>query len=82
MHPSSEPNFMDLLIKEKKLGATGEFPQGKIHETDEGEIRMAIAVEDKKVIIAFGKSTSWVGMDKYQAIHLGECLIEKAKEIL
>lgn len=66
----------------QSLGATGEFPQGKLAEHDEGELQFAIGVRDGKVVIEFGKPVHWVGMDRHQAMQLGEMLIAKADQCL
>lgn len=63
------------------LGATGEFPQGKLNKSDEGELRMAIYVENSKIVINFGKDLSWLGLDKDTALALAENLKQKANEI-
>lgn len=65
----------------EKLGATGEFPQGKLTEQDEGEIRMAVGAANGKVVIDFGQPTAWVGMDPLQARELAASLMEKALQI-
>ena len=70
------------FIESMGLGATRKFPEGKIHSTDEGEIRMAIARQNDKVVIHFGTPTAWIGMGKEQAIQLGKTIIEKAEEII
>lgn len=64
------------------LGATGEFPQGKLADDDEGEIRFAVAADKNagKVIIDFGSPVTWVGMDPEQASQLGDTLRKKADE--
>lgn len=64
-----------------KLGATGNFPQGKLDETDEGELRMAIFEKNGEIIIDFGKDLSWVGFGKEEATQLGELLIKKSKKL-
>jgi hypothetical protein len=79
---SQDPAMSKEFIESMGLGPTGQYPQGSIHSTDEGEIRMAIALKDNKVIIHFGTPTAWVGMDKEQAIQLCKTIIEKAGEIL
>lgn len=79
---STSPEMSKEFIESMGLGPTGQYPQGKIHSTDEGEIKMAIAIKDNKVIIHFGTPTSWIGMDKQQAIQLAATIIDKAKEII
>jgi len=79
---SQSPEMSKEFIESMGLGATKQFPQGKIHSTDEGEIRMAIATKDDKVIIHFGTPTAWIGMGKEQAIQLAKTIIEKAEEII
>jgi hypothetical protein len=66
----------------EQLGATGRFPEGKIAEHDEGEIRFAIAADPSrgKVLIDFGKSIRSLGMTSEQAAELGEMLIKKSME--
>lgn len=65
----------------RKLGATGEFPRGKLSAVDEGELVFGVAVQDKTVIITFGKPISWFGMDKQAALALGRSIIKKAESI-
>lgn len=62
------------------LGATGEFPQGKLNDDDEGELRMAIITKEKTVIIDFGKPVHWLGMSRDEARAFGELIIQKANE--
>lgn len=44
------------------LGATGQFPNGKLTKQDEGEIKFAVITMDNKVVIEFGQSAHWFGM--------------------
>lgn len=60
------------------LGATGEFPNGKLTDDDEGEIAIGITTKDDVVIIDFGKPIAWIGFSKEQAKEIGELLIKKA----
>lgn len=62
------------------LGSTGNFPRGKFGNDDEGELRMAIGVKDKTVIIDFGKKVAWLGLDADTAEKMGNSLIARAKE--
>lgn len=57
------------------------YPRGKLNDSDEGALMIAIKVQDKTLIIDFGKDISWLGMDKFQAIEFGKMIIEKANSI-
>lgn len=64
------------------LGETGKFPNGKIDESDRGEIRMAVAgdIERQLVHIDFGDNPiKFVSMTPKQAIELAQSLIQKAR---
>lgn len=63
------------------IGATGEFPEGKLNSNDEGEIRFGVALdkEARKVILNFGKPVAWLGMSPGQAIELADLLRKKAR---
>lgn len=63
------------------LGATGKFPDGKLHEDDEGEITMAIGIHEGKVIIDFGKPVHWLGLPKEDALALAEMITKRANEL-
>ena len=64
---------------EEKAGATGKFPEGKLTEKDQGEIKLLVGVHKGKVVIDFGeKPISWFAMNKRQALDLGKLLNEKA----
>ncbi len=67
----------------EQIGATGNFPNGKLSETDEGEIAIAVIAlpEQGTVIINFGKEVSWIGMNADQADGLAELLKQKADEL-
>lgn len=64
-----------------KLGATGEFPQGKINRTDEGAIRLAVGhTADGLVRVKFGKPVAWLAMDPDDARELARLLISHADQ--
>lgn len=62
-------------------GATGNFPQGQLTKSDEGEIQFTIGAKNDKVILQFGTPVAWMGMTPEQAVDLGEMLIQKAAEV-
>ena len=51
-----------MKIKDFKLGATGEFPQGKMNSEDEGELRLGVTADKGNVVIAFGTPVTWIGL--------------------
>lgn len=61
-----------------QLGATGEAPEGKLVERDEGAIRMGFTIQDGKVVMAFGKEIAWVGFTPDQADAIADQLKIKA----
>ena len=65
------------------LGATGNFPEGKICKDDEGEIRLAItAVKEKNVVLVeFGKPVKWLGLPKEEALGLADLLKKHAEKL-
>ena len=67
----------------KSLGATGRFPQGRIHQSDEGGLQFAIAkdIEHGCVLLDFGTPVKWMGLPPATARQLGEALIQKANEL-
>lgn len=70
-----------ITMGEAKLGATGEFPRGKIAPEDEGELTIAIGAWRGIVRIDFGKRITWVGMPPEQAREMARRLIKHADEI-
>jgi hypothetical protein len=66
-----------------EIGATGNFPNGKLNSDDEGELAIRIASDPKKgvVMIDFGKPVKWVGLPKDQAFELAEILKKRAMEL-
>lgn len=64
-----------------KLGATGDFPRGKLNPQDEGGLQLAITVKDGVVVIAFGKEVAWLGLDKATAISFADTIKRRAEEL-
>lgn len=71
-----------MADNEFKLGATGKFPEGKLTDDDEGEIRLAIGAKDGNVVIDFGQPVCWTAMPPDAALKFAAALIEKAKSLL
>ncbi len=61
------------------VGATGQFPDGKLAPHDEGEIFFAVGIKDGRVILDFGKPVHSLGMTPHQAVAIAEMLVSKAR---
>jgi len=66
----------------RPFGATGNFPQGKLNDTDEGALKIGITYDklDGIVRVEFGKPTAWIGMPPPQAIEFANLILMHAKE--
>ena len=64
-----------------RLGATGEFPDGKLDETDEGELMMAVGHDDRLVQVKFGKPVAWFALTPDRALELASALAAHAAAI-
>lgn len=62
------------------FGATGRYPRGKIHESDEGEIQIGVTAMRGTVVIAFGKEIAWLGLPPQQARELAAEIVKRADE--
>lgn len=61
-------------------GALGDFPEGQLTKSDEGAIQFSIGVKDGRVVLDFGTSVHWVGMNPQQAADLATMLLKRARE--
>ena len=77
-HDGMNDETMKRIAESFNLGATGKFPEGKLTPHDEGEIKIAIGVEQNKVVIHFGKEVAWIGFTREQAISIAGSLIDNA----
>ena len=68
-------------MNDKKLGATGKFPQGKLKKGDEGEIRFAMTVYNGKIVMDFGKPVQWLGIDVETAREIANNILKKCDEL-
>lgn len=63
----------------RKIGATGQFPDGKMHPGDEGELRFGVARDSHgNVHLNFGKDVSWLSLPPATAISLAKLLLKHA----
>jgi hypothetical protein len=63
------------------LGATNTFSRGKVHESDEGDLRLACYAKDGTVFVDFGKPTAWIGLDANTTRQLAAALLKHADSI-
>ena len=68
-------------MKAPRLGATRDFPRGRLNKHDEGGIRLAVGHKDDVVIVDFGSPVVWVGLPKANAIAFAESILEHAKAL-
>lgn len=72
--------LMTDLGQKMGLGATGEMPDGQLTERDQGELKLAVATIDRKVIMNFGQPVAWIGLKPDQARAVAQALLTKADE--
>ena len=62
-----------------KLGRTGDFPDGKMSDDDNGGLRLQVAkMSNSLVRIDFGTPVTWLAMEKSSAIQLAAMLLDAA----
>jgi hypothetical protein len=66
----------------RPFGATGEFPHGKLNDSDEGALRIGVAYDnvDGVVRVELGKPVAWLGLPPLQAAQLGSLLLRHAQK--
>lgn len=66
----------------RPFGATGEFPQGKLNDADEGALKIGIAYDKLNgvVMVNFGKPTAWIGLPPPEAIQFARLILRHAGE--
>jgi len=73
-----QPDSAENALK-PQLGPTGRFPGGKLVDSDEGEIRLAVGTKGGKVVLDLGAPTAWVGFDPEQARDLAQLFVKHAE---
>jgi hypothetical protein len=64
------------------LGPTGQFPEGKLVEHDEGEIKLAIGTYKGKVFINFGTPMVFIAFTAEQAEEIAKILKHHATGLM
>lgn len=80
---SEDNEFMKKFINQdgNPLGPTGKFPEGKLTDNDEGEIKIGITTLKGKIVIDFGKPIHCIGLTKEQAVDIANTLFERARKL-
>lgn len=64
-----------------KIGATGNYPDGKLNQYDMGELNLAVGVDNKgNVVLQFGKPVTWLAMTRDEAKSIGEALLRRSAD--
>ena len=80
----SDPRFMrERFGSPKGVGPTGQFPDGRINESDGGQLTVATAADPTRglVLIDFGAAVAWLAMTPAAALAFADDLRNKALEI-
>lgn len=67
-------------MKKPKLGPTGNFPNGKLNENDEGGLQIGMRIIDGVFQIHFGAPVAWVGLRPEQAKVMAFNLLDYLKK--
>jgi hypothetical protein len=62
----------------QNLGATGNFPDGKVHQDDAGELTFAVGALNTEVAVQFGSPVQWFSLPPATARVMARALFEKA----
>lgn len=65
-------------MTERKVGATGRYPNGKLCEYDEGELGMMIGNMDGKVVFEFGCPVRWFALPADMARVFADHIVARA----
>ena len=71
-----------LVAKLKEIqtvGATGQYPHGRVGPDDQGGLKSALYIREGKLVLDFGKPLSWLAMTKAEAQTLAVGLFKKAE---
>lgn len=69
---------------DEKPGPTGDYPNGKLNEQDEGGLNIQVGTDAGRrvVLMDFGVPTPWIGMTPKDAMKVADMLREQAGELL
>lgn len=64
--------------KRHRVGATGNYSDGQLNSSDEGELKLSVSVQEGLVHIDFGKSVQWFAMPPQLAVQFAQLLVTQA----
>lgn len=64
-----------------KPGPTGDYPQGKLDEFDEGGLNIMISSHQGVVRLDFGKKTAWIGLPPDEALAFASVIVKHAMKL-
>ncbi len=70
--------MIELLSKQLGLGPTGHHPEGKLNDSDNGELKLAVTVNNGRVMLIFGTPVTWLILPPQQARDLAAILLKQA----
>lgn len=56
-------------------------PRGKLNDTDDGQLGIAIGVHDNTIIVEFNRSVIWIGLDKELAYKFADAIVKHANSL-
>lgn len=85
-HGKDLPESLKKIVEECNLGPTNKFPKGKLNKNDEGQIKIAIGIDetkegDKTIVMNFGKPIAWIGFTAKDAYNLAQIFEKLADKI-
>lgn len=54
-------------MNKNTIGPTGDYPNGKLNQDDEGGINIGMTIENGAVVVAFSKPVTWLGLGPGEA---------------
>lgn len=78
-HHGDNPE-QERILREAMRRLTGEFPNGRLNDDDQGAVAVAIAHQNGAVTLQFPKNLNWIGFTPEQAIDIAQSLIEHARK--
>lgn len=79
-HHSEGKQLLEQLADELELGPTGDHPDGKLSDDDDGALRFAITNIGGQVVLHFGTRVEWIGFPPEQARIIAQSIIDNAEE--